>query len=127
VLRRAAALLQPGAPLVISTPRLGSLTQRCMGAGWTHYKTEHLYYFTADNLRALLARAGFTRVRHGPAWKTMTLDYLRHQFEAYRHPLLTPLARFAARLPRRLQAHPFALLMGEMLVVARGDGGTAIC
>jgi 2-polyprenyl-3-methyl-5-hydroxy-6-metoxy-1,4-benzoquinol methylase len=119
VLRRAAALLQPGAPLVISTPRVGSVTQRCMGAGWTHYKTEHLYYFTADNLRALLAHSGFGQARHGPAWKTMTVDYLRHQLATYRHPALTPLARLAGRLPRRAQALRFALLMGEMLVVAR--------
>ena len=31
----------------------------------------------------------------------MTVDYLRHQFEAYRHWAITPLARLAARLPRR--------------------------
>jgi 2-polyprenyl-3-methyl-5-hydroxy-6-metoxy-1,4-benzoquinol methylase len=119
VLRRAAALLRPDASLVISTPRLGSVTQRLMGSGWTHYKTEHLHYFTADNLRALLVRTGFGHVRHGPAWKTMTIDYVRHHLEAYPHPALTPLARLLRWLPERVRARQLALVAGEMLVVAR--------
>jgi len=119
VLRSAATWLQPDAPLVISTPRLGSFTQRCMGPGWTHYKTEHLYYFTPDNLRLLLERSGFRQARCGPAWKTLTLDYARHQFDAYRHPLLTPLGRLLAWLPERARRLPIPLALGEMLVVAR--------
>jgi 2-polyprenyl-3-methyl-5-hydroxy-6-metoxy-1,4-benzoquinol methylase len=119
VLRRAAALLRPGGPLVISTPRLGSLSHRVMGVGWTHYKTEHLYYFTTDNLRLLLERTGFAQVRHGPAWKTMTVDYVRHHFEVYRHPIMTALTRPLRWLPRRAREIHLGLVMGEMLVVAR--------
>lgn len=119
VLRRAATLLRPGAPLVISTPRIGSLTHRVMGAGWTHYKTEHLYYFAPDNLRRLLEQTGFGQVGYGPAWKTMTLEYVRHQLEAYPHALLTPLTRWLSRMPRRARELPIPLVMGEMLVVAR--------
>jgi len=123
VLRRAAALLEPGAPLVISTPRVGSLTQRVMRRGWTHYKTEHLYYFAAENLRALLVQTGFELLRQGPAWKTMTVEYVRHQFAVYRHPLLTPLARLLRFLPHRVRHRPIAVVLGEMLVVARRGSG----
>jgi 2-polyprenyl-3-methyl-5-hydroxy-6-metoxy-1,4-benzoquinol methylase len=119
VLRRAAALLEPDAPLVISTPRSGSLTHRLMGRGWTHYKTEHLYYFTPSNLQALLAETGFDRIRQGAAWKTMTLEYARHQFAAYHHPVLTPLARLVQWLPAAARHRRLAIVLGEMLVVAR--------
>jgi len=123
VLRSAAALLQPGAPLVISTPRVGSFTHRAMGAGWTHYKTEHLYYFAADNLRSLLAQTGFDQVQHGPAWKTLTLDYVRHQFAVYRHPVLTPLTGLLRFLPQRARHRPIGVVLGEMLMVARRSAG----
>jgi 2-polyprenyl-3-methyl-5-hydroxy-6-metoxy-1,4-benzoquinol methylase len=119
VLRRAATLLRPGAALVISMPRVGSLTQRVMGARWTHYKTEHLYYFTPENVRTLLEQTGFEHVRHQGAWKTMTLDYMANQFAVYRDSLLTPLSNAVRLLPHRIRALPIPLLMGEMLVVAR--------
>jgi SAM-dependent methyltransferase len=129
VLGRAASLLRPGAPLVISTPRVGSLTQRVMGAGWTHYKTEHLYAFTSGSLRLLLEATGFVDMQRRPARKVMTIEYLRHQFQVYRNPLLTPVSALLGRLPRRAREQRFPIVMGEMLVVARRaprPGGAAI-
>lgn len=123
VLRTAAQWLPPGAPLVITTPRVGSWTQRAMGAAWSHYKTEHLYYFTAAGLQTLLARAGFVNVRSGPLWKAMSLEYVRHYFGVYDHPVLSPVARMLGWLPGAIRNRHLPLLMGEMLVVARRDTG----
>ena len=119
VLRRARALLAPSGRLVVTTPRVGSLTWRLMGERWTHYKLEHLFYFSRDNLTRLLEKVGFTAVAHRPAWKTMTLAYLQQQMQVYRHPLLTRLTSAWRLLPERLTTLGFPLLMGEMLLEAR--------
>jgi 2-polyprenyl-3-methyl-5-hydroxy-6-metoxy-1,4-benzoquinol methylase len=123
VLRRAATLLRPEAPVVISTPRIGSLSHRVMRAGWPHYKTEHLYYFTPRNLRRLLESAGFHAVHWRAARKTVTIDYVAHHFGVYRHPLWTPATRVLRGLPRRARALAFPAVLGEMLVVARRAAG----
>lgn len=119
VLRRAAQWLQPGAPLIVTTPRVGALTQRLMGAAWSHYKTEHLYYFSPANLRALLARTGFTFERHEAMRKNITTGYVCNYFATYHHPLFSPVARLLSRLPQRVRDYDIGLIMGEMLVVAR--------
>ena len=119
VLRRVALWLQPGAPLVITTPRIGAVTHKLMGSAWSHYKTEHLYYFSPDNLRALLAQTGFAFVRHEAMRKHMNVGYMCNYFATYPHPLLSPLARVVSRLPRRVRDYDVGLIMGEMLVVAR--------
>jgi SAM-dependent methyltransferase len=119
VLARARELLAPSGTVVITTPSLGSLTHRLMGERWTHYKVEHLHYFNPDNLTQLLERSGFTNVVRRPAWKTMTVAYLRQQLQVYRHPVLTVVASACALLPAWLAKVGFPLLMGEMLVHAQ--------
>jgi SAM-dependent methyltransferase len=126
VLRRAADWLQPGAPLVITTPRIGSLTQRVMGSAWSHYKTEHLYYFAPNNLRMLLVQTGFEVVRTKAMRKNMTAAYVYNYFATYHHPVFSPLARLLRRLPQRLRDYDVGLIMGEMLVVARRTGAQPV-
>jgi 2-polyprenyl-3-methyl-5-hydroxy-6-metoxy-1,4-benzoquinol methylase len=119
VLRRALALLAPRGVLAITTPKVGSLTHRVMGRGWTHYKVEHLFYFSPEVLERLLTKVGFERVRNAVAWKTMNLDYIAHQMEVYRHPVLSPLVKVGTRLvPTRFMATPFPIVMGELLAYA---------
>jgi SAM-dependent methyltransferase len=74
VLRLALEWLAPGGKLVITTPRIGSLTHRFMGFGWTHYKTEHLYYFSQQSLGLLLRKCGFADYRGTSLVKTMHLE-----------------------------------------------------
>jgi len=119
VLRRARELLAPGGRVIITTPRTGSWSHRAMRLGWTHYKTEHLYYFGDHSLRLLLERLGFAEVKLRPLVKSMTLAYLAQQLATYRHPVLTPLAQAMARLvPARLGRRTFPVLMGEVVAVA---------
>ncbi|HEX8111327.1 MAG TPA: class I SAM-dependent methyltransferase [Kofleriaceae bacterium] len=110
--------LAPGGALAITTPDAGSPSRRLLGTGWTHYKIEHLYYFNKRNLERLLQEVGFTRVRFYPLWKSLTLDYIGHQFEVYPHRALTPFARALRRMPRALRALPLPFTTGELLATA---------
>jgi SAM-dependent methyltransferase len=114
------ALLADGGALLICTPRTGSLSYRLMGRSWTHYKTEHLYYFNVRNLTALLTQCGFAvRGRHA-AWKAVSLQYLAHQYEVYPNSLLSRLLHgIMPVVPAALQRRPLPALLGEMLLHAQ--------
>jgi 2-polyprenyl-3-methyl-5-hydroxy-6-metoxy-1,4-benzoquinol methylase len=119
VLRRAHALLARGGKLAISMPRVGSFTHRVMGIKWTHYKVEHLYYFSVANLRTLLERLGFRHYSGKTLVKTMNLRYMAHQFSIYPHPVLTPLVKGATALvPQVVQRATFPIAMGELVAYA---------
>ncbi len=115
----ARAWLGTGGAIAITTPDAGSPSRRVLGTGWTHYKIEHLFYFNKKNLERLLKDVGFTSVTFYPLWKSLTLDYIGHQFEVYPHPALTPVARALRRMPARIRAFPLPFTTGELLAVAR--------
>lgn len=118
-LELARKLLRPGGTLAITTPDAGSPSHRMLRTGWTHYKIEHLFYFNKRNLEMLLVDLGFSSVSFYPLWKSLTLDYIGHQFEVYPHPALTPLARVLKHLPEKVRTLPLPFTTGELLAVAR--------
>jgi SAM-dependent methyltransferase len=112
--------LAAGGALAITTPDAGSPSRRVLGTGWTHYKIEHLFYFNKRNLERLLREVGFREVKFYPLWKSLTLDYISHQFEVYPHPALTQLARGVRRFtPARIRALPLPFTTGELLAIAQ--------
>lgn len=110
--------MAPGGKLAITTPDAGAPSRKVLGEGWTHYKIEHLFYFNKRNLEQLLLEVGFRSVRFYPLWKTLTLDFIGHQFEIYPHPVLTKLSRAMRVIPARLRATPLPFTTGELLAVA---------
>ena len=119
-LELARKLLRPGGLLAITTPDAGSPSRRLLRTGWTHYKVEHLFYFNQQNLARLLADVGFSSVTFHTLWKSLTLDYIGHQFEVYPHPALTKVARAMTRLtPQAVRSFPLPFSTGELLAVAR--------
>jgi 2-polyprenyl-3-methyl-5-hydroxy-6-metoxy-1,4-benzoquinol methylase len=120
VLRWAAARLKPAGSLLLVTPCVGSLSHRLMGRRWTHYKAEHLWYFTPRSLTALLQEVGFSLATLQPAHKKLSLDYVFHQFRVYPHPIISRALLLLDRvLPRSVKTLGFALPLGEMLVHAQ--------
>jgi len=112
-------LVAGGGALAITTPDAGSPSRRVLGTGWTHYKIEHLFYFNKRNLGRLLKEVGFRSVKFYPLWKSLTLDYISHQFEVYPHFALTQLARGIQRFaPARLRSLPLPFTTGELLAIA---------
>ncbi len=58
-IRKAYELLAPGGVLALATPDVGSVPARIFKQNWMGFKEhEHLYYFTKQNLTALLRKEG---------------------------------------------------------------------
>lgn len=105
--------------LVIITPYVGSLSWLLMKQRWTHYKLEHLWYFSPHAIRKLLEDTGFTIKNIKPAKKSITLEYAFSQFKVYPHPKITPFTTFIKSvLPAHIQRYPISLSLGDMLVYA---------
>jgi 2-polyprenyl-3-methyl-5-hydroxy-6-metoxy-1,4-benzoquinol methylase len=119
-LTHAETLLRSDGVILIMTPDTGSLSRRLMGARWTHYKPEHLFYFNRRSLNRLARRCGLEVVHFQRSKKALNLAYLHTQFRVYRHPLLTPLATLAYRLaPQRLRTRNFYLSIGELTAILK--------
>lgn len=120
ILSLARELLGAGGTIALTTPDAGSPSHKLLGNGWTHYKLEHLFYFNRSNLERLLRDVGFTSVEFRPLWKSLTLDYIGHQFDVFPHPALTPLARAVRKVaPSKLRSLPLPFATGELLAIAR--------
>ncbi|HOI42605.1 MAG TPA: class I SAM-dependent methyltransferase [Elusimicrobiales bacterium] len=119
-LAAARRLLKDDGAVMIMTPDTDSLTARMMGARWTHYKPEHLFYFNRRSLSLLAKKSGFEAVDFEAAKKAMNLEYIRTQFAVYPHWLLSPAsALFTGMVPRALRSRNFLLTIGEMTAILR--------
>jgi SAM-dependent methyltransferase len=119
ILLLASKLLGENGQIILSTPKLNSLSHRLMGRKWSHYKEEHLYYFSFHAMKKILGDTGFTDVREYPAYKYLSLDYIKGHFETYRHPFFTPLINFVWKLtPAGISRIPFPVMLGDLVVVA---------
>jgi SAM-dependent methyltransferase len=111
VLAAIARALMPGGTLVISTPNFDSASRVALGADWAVLSPlEHVYYFTEDSLRRLLAGAGFPTVqfvRHHVMWgpqETINFRYT-HEPDGWRARATEVVVRAGGmRLARLLQS-----------------------
>ncbi len=102
-LRRAASLLKEGGLLYLTTPNLGSLSRRLLGARWRVIAQEHRCLFTPSSMRSALRKAGLRPLRIS----TRNIDLpeiLTKSFRpaAYRHPVDKESG--SQRLRRRVEA-----------------------
>jgi len=118
-LREVRRILKPTGLLMIVTPNAASLSCRLMGVNWSHYKAEHLHYFSPRTIKQLLTDSGFTLLVVEGAAKYLNFAYIINQFRIYNHPLLTTLLNGVGRLlPDSLKAANFPVLCGELLALA---------
>lgn len=62
--REVSRLLKPGGVMIVETPNLASWQAAVGGGRWFHLDTpRHLYHFSADTLRGMLADAGLKPIR----------------------------------------------------------------
>jgi len=91
-----------------------------MGAKWSHYKAEHLHYFSPGTIQAVLKKSGVSPVLIQASPKYLNLGYIINQFRTYQHPFFTPLLTEADRFfPCSIKQANFPILCGEMMVLAR--------
>jgi hypothetical protein len=118
-LRRAAQVLAPGGTLLVSTPRVASVTHRLTGSRWPQYREEHLVLFSEEGFRGALAKAGFRVERLVATTKYCTGAYLVGQMAAYAPPAAQRLAHSARPVLRLgLMHRMLPLRFGEMTVLA---------
>ena len=113
--------LVPGGVLLMTTPRIGSISWRAMGRQWFHYTSEHLWYFSPDSIEALLAKAGFTNLEVHPALKSVSVDYALAHYA--RNPtynkFFSPIAGvLSSTLPEYVKRQRAWFCLGEMVVLA---------
>lgn len=119
-LREVKRILAENGLLMIVTPNVASLSARLMADRWTHFKREHIWYFSPGTIKSLLALNGFQLVSCHGAKKYLSIDYVHRQFSCYRHPVLTPVSSMISSiLPPSVTTRPFPVFCGEMLVTAR--------
>lgn len=120
VLAECNRVLRPGGVLAVNYPDINSLIARLMGKRWVFLLSVHLYYFTFETLRQMLADCGFQVTLRKNYWQKLQLDYILFRMEKYL-PGLPALARkVIARLHCQDLQVPY--WMGQVLVMARKAG-----
>ncbi|HEU4419608.1 MAG TPA: class I SAM-dependent methyltransferase [Planctomycetota bacterium] len=79
LLRTVRELLKPSGRLLLETQNVSSVVARVLGRRWHHYKhDEHLYHFSPQTIRILLADCGFRvlDLRSGFAGKYVSLGFV---------------------------------------------------
>jgi hypothetical protein len=101
------------------TPNAGSCFRRVMGAKWSHYKVEHLSYFSRQSMEKAARLANLEVIDFRRARKTLTLRYVRTQMKTYPHWLLTPLVSAAYYVGFFARDWSIPISVGEFVAILR--------
>ncbi|KLI40739.1 methyltransferase, partial [Brachyspira hyodysenteriae] len=88
-----------GGYIMMTIPDTTSFTHNIMKSKWTQYKLEHLFYFNKQNMEIIAKDTGFEIIYMQPAVKTMTLKYIRNQFNIYKLFPITQLLNVSNYIP----------------------------
>ena len=113
-------LLAEDGLVLVNAPDLGSASARLMGRHWTHYKPEHLVYFSKPSLSRLMQRAGFSVVESSDTPKVLNPSYVAEHLRVYHPSAVTRwVQRTVASMPTALQQAAVPILTGNLLVIGR--------
>lgn len=122
IIQKVFRILKKGGLIVVATPNLLSLSARLMGKEWTHFKAEHLFYFSPASIKKILRDNGFDILYLKSALKALSIAYMNSQFQSFPTPILTPLFKFLNQhLPSFLIHQPVFFSSGEMLVIGQKE------
>jgi 2-polyprenyl-3-methyl-5-hydroxy-6-metoxy-1,4-benzoquinol methylase len=115
VLAKIVGLLRPGGLVLIEVPNIATWSVRLLGRRHRHFVADHLNFFSAETLGALMERAGLEVAdRYWPA-RAMTL---RHLLVGWGGRALPPqLSAALGRLPDPLLRQMLRLNMGDIVAV----------
>lgn len=118
-------LLKPNGTIFCVVPSLDSWSAKLLKTNWMEFKLEHLSYFDIKNLRSLLFQEGFSEIRHFPAKKTMSIDYIAAHFAKHPVPVWSQVMGLArAVLPIRLLRKPFPITASGIGMIAKKQSKT---
>ena len=115
-----ARMLKPGGVFALATPDVDSLPAKLTGKRWVGYKLqeEHVYYFSADTLRAMLNRAGLEVVDAYHVGKYVTFDLFFNRLGMY-SSILGRMGTFAERTLKLSERSVYINPMDIVAVTAR--------
>jgi 2-polyprenyl-3-methyl-5-hydroxy-6-metoxy-1,4-benzoquinol methylase len=112
-------LLKVDGKLFCVVPSLDSWSARLLKTNWMEFKTEHLSYFDTKNLRSILFQEGFSEIKHFPAKKFLSADYILSHFKKYSVPfwssLLCLLYKF---VPEKISRKPIKITASGIGMIA---------
>ncbi len=89
LLDRVHAALRPGAPVLLTVPRINSWPARFFGRQWTEWRPENRFYFDETTIQLLLLRHGFEGVLVRPDRRLYTLRHIHQRASECPRTLLT--------------------------------------
>jgi 2-polyprenyl-3-methyl-5-hydroxy-6-metoxy-1,4-benzoquinol methylase len=118
-LRKVSRLLKSGGHVLISTPDSEHFLRFVMGARWPMLQPmQHLSIFSRRSLRLALEQSGFTNIRIGVAYKTLSASYLVDQIRTL-NPLLSNTLRACLKILPSSAVNSYRQVnIGEIFAVA---------
>ncbi|ANN63740.1 class I SAM-dependent methyltransferase [Brachyspira hyodysenteriae] len=107
-----------GGYILITIPDTVSFSHNVMKKKWTQYKLEHLFYFNRKNMEIIAKKTGFEIIYMKPAVKTMTIKYMRNQFNVYKLFPITQIFNIVNSIPV-INNFRFNVMLGESLVILK--------
>jgi len=119
-------LLKPNGTIFCIVPSLDSWSAKLLKSNWMEFKLEHLSYFDTKNLRSLLFQEGFSEIKHFPAQKTLSLDYIAAHFDRYPVPIWSQIIGLCRTM---LSSHwlrkPFPITASGIGMIAKKNSRTS--
>lgn len=117
VLAKCRSVLKPGGLVAINYPDIESLVARLMGRRWVFLLSVHLYYFTTETVKRMLAETDFEVRKIHAHWQSLELGYILFRMKPY----VSWLCRLATAIVNglRMQHVQIPYWMGQVLVLAQ--------